>query len=117
MNYTTEQLNADICEINEKELEPIRIDRGKRYGDKEDSLANVASFGWVGGVVSSYECAQRLKNAVNRLIEQGIQPDDKDVENACHDMINYAYYTLILRRRNQVNKSGREIEIPKWNPK
>jgi hypothetical protein len=99
MQYSTEQLNKDIREINEKELEPIRIDRGKRYGDRDDTLANVAAFNWVGAAIPAYECAQRLKNAVNRLVE-GTKPDNKEIENACHDLANYALYTLILWRRN-----------------
>ena len=101
MNYTTDQLNQDIRKINEMELEPIRIDRGKRYGDAVDggdTLANVAAFGWVGGVVSSFECAKRLQNSVKLLIEDGSK-NPPDIENACLDGINYLYYTLILLRR------------------
>ena len=101
MNYTTEQLNQDIRKINEEELEPIRIDRGKRYGDAAsggDTLANVAAFGWVGGVVSGFECAKRLQNNVLKLT-RGEDVDMLDVENACLDGINYLYYTLILLRR------------------
>jgi hypothetical protein len=98
MKYSTEQLNADIKKINETELEPIRIDRGKRYGGKDDTLENVAAFGWVGAVISAYECAQRLKNAVNSVVAGNPVPHE-EIENASEDLINYAFYVKILHRR------------------
>lgn len=109
--YTTDQLNADIRQINEQELEPIRIDRGKRYGDSEDggdTLANVATLDWIGGASGVIECSRRIERQAKRLIRNGTPPDKADLENACHDLINYAYYTLILyRRQHAAQDTGR----------
>ena len=103
MKYLTENLNEDIRKINEDELEPIRIDRGKRYGDADsggDTLANVSAFGWIGAVISAFECVKRLQNIVKKFFKTG-KIDKADIENACLDGINYLYYTLILLRRDK----------------
>jgi hypothetical protein len=93
MNYTPEQREVD-CKALDVLDSAIREDRGKRYGTKEDTLANVAAFGWRGAVISLYECAMRLRNAF-----YATEPNVDDIKNACQDARNYARYIEILLKR------------------
>jgi len=98
--YTIDDLERDLAK-RDKILKEIRADRGKRYGSPDDTLGNVAAFGWIGAVVSHYECACRLRNAVNKLIAgKGIDVDD--IKDACRDASNYAAYVEILLERNEL---------------
>ena len=93
MKYTIDQLNEtmDIFQAEEKE---IRIDRGKRYGTGEDTLANVAEFGPDGVISGGFqECVMRIKNSY-------LKPKDKaDLKNAVQDLRNFAAYIYILEIR------------------
>jgi len=100
---TIEMVNAEIDRINKEELEPIRIDRGSRYGAPDDTLANIAEFGWVGAAIHHNECTKRINNQVRRTMN-GSLLEVADLENACLDAINYAFYILILLRANQPKK-------------
>ena len=91
--YTIDQLEIDI-QTQEQALAVIRKDRGKRYGTPEDTLGNVAAFGWRGAVINAYECMSRLRNHFHHA-----DPDPEDVRNAQQDLTNYAHYIGILFER------------------
>jgi len=91
--YTIDQLEIDI-QTQEQALAVIRKDRGKRYGTPEDTLGNVAAFGWRGAVINAYECMSRLRNHFHQA-----DPDPEDVRNAQQDLTNYAHYIGILFER------------------
>jgi len=96
MIYSINQLQQDMSDIEAVEF-GIRDDRGRRYGDKEDTLANVATFGSDGAIINMWECAMRIKNMF------GKPKSIEDLENAVHDIRNYAAYVLILEKRNLTN--------------
>ena len=93
MKYTWEDLEKDIVR-QELELAVIRKDRGKRYGTPDDTLGNVAAFGWRGAVINAYECMSRLRNHFHQA-----DPDPEDLRNAQKDLTNYAHYIGILFER------------------
>ena len=93
MAYTIFDLEEDINK-QEIKLSVIRKDRGKRYGTPEDTLGNVAAFGWRGAVINAYECMSRLRNHFHQA-----DPDPEDVRNAQQDLTNYAHYIGILFER------------------
>ena len=95
--YSIDDLERDWAK-REEILKAIRKDRGKKYGSPEDTLGNVASFGWIGAVINHYECASRLKNIVNKLLD-GEDIDMADVLNASRDAGNYAGFIEILIKR------------------
>ena len=99
--YTLENLEKDIDNIN-KELKAIRLDRGKRYGDKEDTLANVREAdpdkSYRAAYIAAYECLRRIKNVFDVPIDE---IDMAGFENATDDLINYAYYIKILFRQRR----------------
>ena len=100
MQYTDENLERDIDRRNGF-LAEIHADRGKRYGTREDVLANVAAFGWVGAVISSNECQMRLNKMVDNLM-CGKEVDSDDLINASRDLTNYSHYVEILFTRGLV---------------
>ena len=78
----------------------IRRDRGRRYGTKEDCLANVAEFGPDGATINMWECFSRISNKANRVRKMfGLPKDLPDLKNAVQDLRNYAAYILILAER------------------
>ena len=110
MKYTTKQLNEQCQKIMDTELVPIRIDRGKRYGDiNGDCLRNVAMHGWTKAAMGAEECMWRLSNHLDNLIQRHECPDKDDLENACLDGLNYMFYTLILLRREQSDETMLEL--------
>ena len=100
MGFTAEELNGEIRELNSKILEPIRIDRGRRYGSSEDTLANVRGAdpegSWRGAYTSAVECMNRLKNYYFTKTCEMSPEQIKDFENACEDLVNYSFYIWIL---------------------
>jgi len=90
--YTIDDLNRFMDYIQDKEKE-IRIDRGLRYGGKEDTLENVATFGSDGAIISFWECAMRIKNMFGR------DKDIDDLSNAVMDARNFLAYILCLETR------------------
>ena len=92
MKYTITDLESFMAIIQAEE-KAIRADRGKRYGTKEDTLANVAEFGSDGAIVSMWECVMRIRNMF------GKPKDIKDLANAVQDLRNFAAYALCLETR------------------
>ena len=74
----------------------IRIDRGKRYGNAEDTLANVRRGGWMGCILSANECMERLWTMYDNKMNHGIDPDPDDLLNAVNDLRNFAGYIANL---------------------
>ena len=93
MNYTIDDLERDVAK-REIKLSEIRRDRGKRYGSAEDTLANVAMFGWRGAIINVFECAMRLRNAFCARA-----PNIEDIRDASRDIANYGHYVEILLDR------------------
>ena len=92
---TPEQLEHWMDALQEEEKE-IRIDRGKRYGNEGDTLANIAEFGSDGAIVQMWECVMRIRNMF------GKPKDSEDLKNAVQDLRNYAAYIFILEMRDKV---------------
>jgi len=92
--YTAEDLEKDI-ETLETERKEIRLDRGKRYGSKEDVLFNISTFGSDGAIISFWECAMRIKNMF------GKEKNLDDLRNAVLDGCNYLQYIYILEERKE----------------
>ena len=92
MKYSIEELNEWFDKLQGEEKE-IRIDRGRRYGSKEDTLANVAEFGADGAIINMWECAMRIRNMF------GKPKDLADLKNAVQDLRNYSAYILNLAER------------------
>ena len=90
MYYTAEQREIDCKKLDELDA-AIREDRGRRYGTKDNTLANAAAFGWRGSIINLYECAMRLRNAF-----YATELNVDDIKNACQDARNYARYVEIL---------------------
>ena len=105
--YSIDDLNRFMDSIQAEEKK-IRIDRGLRYGGKEDTLENVATFGSDGAIVSFWECAMRIKNMF------GKPKNIKDLTNAVQDLRNFAAYILCLETRTPASpphvKSWEEIK-------
>ena len=99
--YTAADLERDIEQRDLKFLQPIRLDRGRRYGTDEDVLANVAAFGWPGAVISAMECQMRLNNMAKALMA-GVAPREDDLLDACRDLTNYSHYIEILYDRSKI---------------
>ena len=116
MKFSIEELNDMIHSLNENILKPIRIDRGKRYGSPEDTLANVreADFiekdGWRGAFGSLVECKNRLQNYARTLTTEMTDEQIRDFENACEDLVNYAFYVWILFNQKLNCHKCNEIE-------
>ena len=87
MNYTIDQLNKWMDKLQDSE-EEIRIDRGKRYGSPDDTLANVREFGSDGCIVSMWECMMRIRRNFCK------PKDVADSRNAVQDLRNFAAYFL-----------------------
>jgi hypothetical protein len=103
--YSIDQLEADIIKIDRK-LSDIRADRGVRYGNSDDTLANVRDAdwfedgGWRGALGSAIECINRLKVMARKPTTE---IDVHDFENATDDLINYALYIKIIGRQKRVS--------------
>ena len=97
MKYTITDLESFMAIIQAEE-KAIRADRGKRYGTKEDTLANVAEFGSDGAIVSMWECVMRIRNMF------GKPKNIKDLANAVQDLRNFAAYALCLELRKDKPK-------------
>ena len=95
--FTSEDLEVWM-EALQKEEKEIRQDRGKRYGNEKDTLANVAEFG-PDGVISGgfWECVMRIRNMY------GKQKDKEDLKNAIQDLRNFTAYIFILEYRDEEN--------------
>jgi hypothetical protein len=101
---TAEGLEQFVCTFDDERAR-VRSDRGKRYGNPQDVLANVADFGTIGAAVSLNECNSRIKNAFVKL-SQGWQPEDwgafeDDMIDAALDACNYAQYVVALLLREK----------------
>ena len=102
MRYSADQREADITQINQA-LQEIRDDRGGRYANSYDCLANIRSAdpegSWRGAWVSAQECMNRLKNMFMQSTEN---QDIVNFENATGDLINFAYFIKLLGRQKRV---------------
>lgn len=102
MELSVEELNRMIRDMNKNNLEPIRVDRGKRYGSEIDTLANVreADFiekdGWRGGLSGLIECKNRIQNYAKILTPDMTKEQVKDFLNACEDATNYVLYIWVM---------------------
>ena len=92
MNYLIAQLQEDMIELQDEEWD-IRIDRGQRYGGKDDTLENIATFGADGAIVHANECFNRIKNMFGQV------KDLADLKDAVMDGRNYLAYIYILETR------------------
>ena len=92
MKYSIDQLNEFMDSLQTQEKE-IRIDRGKRYGGKKDTLENISAFGSDGAIVHANECFNRIKN----MFGQAKAIDD--LKDAVMDGRNYLAYILCLETR------------------
>ena len=100
MDYTIEQMNGEIREIN-NELETIRINKGHDYSGTQDTLDNLRDFGFLGVVVRIGDKYKRLKH----FCKQGtLSVKDESIEDTCKDLINYALFALILHRQDKPDK-------------
>jgi hypothetical protein len=107
MSYTIDQLNEYMDRLQAEEKE-IRIDRGKRYGSPDDTLANVREFGADGCIISMWECFMRCRNSdihpivkvmLQVLVEDiragfGKPKNLEDMKNYVMDARNFMAYAL-----------------------
>ena len=110
--YSIDDLNKFMDYIQDKEKE-IRIDRGLRYGGKEDTLENVATFGADGCIIAMWECFMRAKNSdidpILKIMLEALLVDIKDsfgkekniedIANWVMDARNFLAYILCLETR------------------
>ena len=94
MKFTPEQLE-ETFEKMQSEEKAIRIDRGRKYCGKEDSLENISRFGSDGAIVHLSECFNRIVNMY------GKPKDMKVLRNAVYDLRNYAGFIPILEERQE----------------
>ena len=107
MNYLIAQLQEDMCELQDEEWD-IRIDRGQRYGGKDDTLENIATFGADGAIVHANECFNRIKNMFGQV------KDLADLKDAVMDGRNYLAYIYILETRDKpVTVCACDVNPPK----
>ena len=95
MNYTIDNMAEDIIEINE-ELAAIRRAKGHDYSGINDTLDNLREFGWRGVGVRIGDKFKRLKHFV---FQDKLAVKDESIEDTMKDLINYAYYVLIMYRQ------------------
>ena len=112
MKYSIDQLNEFMDKLQAEEKN-IRIDRGKRYGNAEDTLANVSTFGSDGCIISMWECFMRAKNSninpILKIMLEALLVDIKesfkaekelaDISNWVMDARNFLAYILCLETR------------------
>ena len=92
MSYPIAQLQEDMIVLQDEEWD-IRINRGQRYGGKDDTLENIATFGADGAIVHANECFNRIKNMFGQV------KDLADLKDAVMDGRNYLAYIYILETR------------------
>ena len=101
MKRSIEDVNETFV-VLQKEEKLIREDRGVRYGGKDDTLENIATFGSDGAIVAFWECAMRIKNMF------GKPKNLMDMRNAVNDSRNYAGMAL----RIEADEQATEVEMP-----
>jgi hypothetical protein len=87
MNRSIENVNKTF-EWLQHEEKAIREDRGRRYGDQEDTLANVSTFGIDGAIISYWETAMRMKNKYGKFNESFYKDSEETPEDYMRDMLN-----------------------------
>ena len=98
MKYTIDDMEEDINEINLK-LSAIRRAKGHDYSGMGDTLDNLREFGWRGVVVRIGDKFKRLKH----FCKQGkLEVKDESIEDTMNDLINYAYYVLIMYHQEKL---------------
>lgn len=97
MQYSIEELECDIDLINQKQ-KAIREAKGHDYSNGIDTLENLRSFGSLGVLVRIGDKFHRLKNYYAHL---ELAVTDETIEDTMLDLINYAYYLLIMWRQEQ----------------
>jgi len=90
----------------EKEIMPLNERKGMDYSGKEDSMANMRDFGFLGIVIRLGDKFHRLKNFAK---VGSLQVKSESVEDTLIDMINYAFFALMFHREER-----REKQIPDW---
>lgn len=91
----TERENL-IRDVFETELLPMLRAKGHDYSGNANSFGNLSDFGWQGVVVRLGDKYHRLKN----FAKAGeLKVKDESIEDTLKDMINYAFFCLIMRRQ------------------
>lgn len=97
MSYTINDLEKDISDIN-IELSDIRKAKGHDYSGEEDTFDNLRDFGSLGVAARMGDKYHRLK----WFYQQGILAvENETVEDTIKDLINYAYFLLLLYRQEK----------------
>ena len=84
-----------IRNIFDEELIPLLRSKGHDYAGERDCLSNLRDFGWRGIIVRIGDKYHRLKNFVH---DGNLSVKDESLEDTLKDMINYAFFCLIMRR-------------------
>ena len=90
---------ADLMKfILENELLPLGTAKGRDYSEIQDCFSNFRDFGWKGVVVRMGDKFQRIK----MFTKKGeLEIKSETVEDTLLDLINYAFYTLIMYREEK----------------
>lgn len=109
-----EELPDLMRKILEEDLIPLAMAKGHDYAGPEtdDTLANVGeSLGWAGAFLRLRDKVRRLSTA----LVTALAVRDESVEDAMRDLLNYAFYQLILYRRRccDVRVQLTPVDMPK----
>jgi hypothetical protein len=86
----------------EEEIMPLNERKGHDYSGKEDSMANMRDFGFLGIVIRLGDKWHRLKN----FAKTGhLKVEDEKIEDTLKDMINYAFFALMFSREEKSEKN------------
>ena len=122
--YSNENLERDIAE-REQANAKIRLDRGRRYGSRQDVLQNVRDAdpegAWRGAYTSMVECVNRMRNYFFVRVEDMTNEQIDDIRNAFEDCENYAHYAPILFEQKLAAQEPEchavpyKIDVPNFN--
>jgi hypothetical protein len=103
--YNIEHLAQDMEDILQKELVITARAKGHDYSGTTDTFDNLRLFGSFGVLVRIGDKFMRLKN----FYDQGVlDVTDEKIEDTMKDLLNYAYYLLILYRQER-EEVGNEL--------
>jgi hypothetical protein len=91
--------------ILEKELLPLAKNKSIDYGG-DDCFGNLRKSGWIGTIIRLGDKSDRLLNLISLDNENDKSVKDEAIEDTLIDIINYAFFTLIMKRG--INGSKKE---------